>query len=469
MVTWTRVPTAFYRPPDRGWLAREPSNRSRSDRMTETREQAVQTDTIPEALTNREQWICWRTQERDGKPTKVPIVPGTGEYASATDPETWRPFDDALEYLEQGDAAGIGFVFSEDDPFVGIDLDDCRDPETGAPSEGAREIIVELDSFTEVSPSGTGYHVIIRGSIPGDRSRRGSVEMYETARFFTVTGDHVDATPARVSERSDALETVYDEYIAETESREENEAGTQPVSKSKSTESNQEVTLEDEELLERARNASNGEKFDRLWRGSTAGYESQSEADMALCCLLAFWTGGDAARVDRLFRQSGLIRDKWDETHYADGSTYGEKTVERAIASTDDVYDPAREDTTEAAETQQAQTATAQGTSRDGPSSLTERTVGGTDGARAAYLAEKNQLLSNRVGDLEAMLEQKDERIEELEDENAALREALVTCREQLERFNQQPDIETDGDAASGKGRDSIWDRAKQFVTDRNK
>lgn len=102
----------------------------------------------------------------------------------------------------------------------------------------------------------------------------------------------------------------------------------------------QSLELEDEDLLEKARSASNGEKFDRLWRGSTAGYDSQSEADMTLCCLLAFWTGKDRTRMDRLFRQSGLSREKWDEVHYADGATYGEKTIERAIGATDEFYDP---------------------------------------------------------------------------------------------------------------------------------
>ncbi|MCU4975434.1 hypothetical protein OB955_22340 [Halobacteria archaeon AArc-m2/3/4] len=434
--------------------------------MTDSGEKSVQSDRIPDAIVDREQWICWRIKDRNGKATKVPIVPGTGEYASATDPKTWRPFDEALEYLEDGDAAGIGFVFTEDDPFVGIDLDDCRDPETGSPSTDAREIIVELDSFTEVSPSGTGYHVIVRGSLPGDRSRRGSVEMYETARFFTVTGDHVDATPARVRERSASLEAVYNEYIAETESSAEPGQQTLDADHDSAGDvntgtSSQQPTLEDEELLEKARSASNGEKFDRLWRGSTTGYESQSEADMALCCLLAFWTGGDAARVDRLFRQSGLIRGKWDDVHYSDGSTYGEKTVERAIANTDDVYDPSSE--------KPSGEKVGHRESRDVSTSSTEQTVGGTDGARAAYLAEKNQLLSERMTDLEAVLEQKDDRIERLEQENRALRERLEVSEERLERFNQQPAIDTDSDTTSGDGRGSVWNRAKRFVRDKNK
>jgi len=100
------------------------------------------------------------------------------------------------------------------------------------------------------------------------------------------------------------------------------------------------------DLIEKARNASNGEKFERLWNGNTVGYDSQSEADMALCCLLAFWTGGDQTQMEHLFRQSGLLREKWDEVHYADGSTYGEKTIERAIAITSEFYDPGAGDDT---------------------------------------------------------------------------------------------------------------------------
>ena len=99
--------------------------------------------------------------------------------------------------------------------------------------------------------------------------------------------------------------------------------------------------MTDEELIQKAKDAANGEKFERLWNGSTVGYDSHSEADMALCSLLAFWTGGDAHRMDRLYRESGLMRDKWIEPHYADGSTYGQKTIERAIEGTSEFYDPA--------------------------------------------------------------------------------------------------------------------------------
>ncbi|MFA9418160.1 hypothetical protein [Natrinema sp. HArc-T2] len=424
--------------------------------MKEKQTHSIDTSGIPETLQEYDQWICWRVKDRDGKATKVPIVPGTGEYASSTDPQTWRPFNEALEYFERGEAAGVGFVFTDDDPFVGIDLDDCRDPETGSPGTDAREIILELESFTEVSPSGTGYHVIVRGSLPGDRSRRGSVEMYETARFFTVTGDRVETTPSQVMERPAALESVYTEYIAETEpSDSENKVRAQQAS---THETSQSVTLEDEELLERARNASNGEKFERLWRGSTTGYESQSEADMALCFLLAFWTGGDAARVDQLFRQSGLLRDKWDEVHYADGSTYGEKTVERAIANTDDVYDPSSSEASRGKQTKKRGQTTIQEPAQDGQSSPTEQTLGGTEGTQAAYLAEKNQLLSDRVDELEATLEQKNERIDRLEVTIEGLKTELAERNREIEQTRGEQ-VETTSNCDTASETSSPWGR----------
>ena len=306
-------------------------------------ESSLTVSVLPEVLREREQWVCWREEDRKGKPTKIPVTPRGGGFASSTDPETWGSFETAHEYTETEYADGVGFVFTDDDPIVGVDLDDCRDPETGDVDDAARDIIDRLDSYTEVSPSGTGYHVLIRGELPDGRNRRGSIELYDTARFFTVTGDHVDETPTHVARRQDALVAIHREYVQDTESdtRSDSEygGGTDEQSATTGT-ADIDVDLEDEELLEKARNASNGTKFERLWNGNTVGYDSQSEADMALCCLLAFWTGGDHTQMEQLFRQSGLHREKWDEVHYADGATYGEKTIERAIANTSEFYDP---------------------------------------------------------------------------------------------------------------------------------
>lgn len=107
---------------------------------------------LPDAITTRDQWVCWRTQERDGKLTKVPINPYTSLFGSATDSDSWSAFETACETVEQGSADGIGFVFTDEDPFVGVDLDDCRVPETGTLTDPAEQIVDELDSYTEVSP-----------------------------------------------------------------------------------------------------------------------------------------------------------------------------------------------------------------------------------------------------------------------------------------------------------------------------
>ncbi|WP_042663063.1 hypothetical protein [Haloferax sp. ATB1] len=394
---------------------------------------------IPETLREREQWVCWREEERDGKPTKIPVTPGGGGFASSTEAETWASFEAALEYTETAHADGIGFVFTDDDPIVGVDLDDCRDPETGDVDDAALDIIARLDSYTEVSPSGTGYHVLITGELPDGRNRRGSVELYDTARFFTVTGDHVGRTPTRVARRQDALTAIHREYVQDTE------RDTAPESKQYEGADDEspttgaaavDVDLEDGDLLEKARNASNGEKFERLWKGNTVGYDSHSEADMALCCLLAFWTGGDRTQMEQLFRQSGLLREKWDEVHYADGSTYGEKTIERAIATTSEFYDPDAGD----------DAADPHGT----PDGVTTGDMPDEADRSRAYLTEKNRLLRERVDELEATLEQKTERIETLETEIERLTDELAARDEEAEQSHEE-----DSSTVSETGDDS--------------
>jgi len=401
----------------------------------------------PETLREREQWVCWREEERDGKLTKIPVTPGSGEFASSTDPETWGNFETALEYTETEHADGVGFVFTDDDPIVGVDLDDCRDPETDDVDDTARDIIKRLDSYTEVSPSGTGYHVLIKGDLPDGRNRRGSVELYDTARFFTVTGDHVKRTPTRVARRQDALVAIHREYVQDTErdTRSDSKYREAADEQSPTTDTADiDVDLEDEALLEKARNASNGEKFERLWNGNTVGYDSQSESDMALCCLLAFWTGGDRTRMEQLFRQSGLHREKWDDIHYADGSTYGEKTIERAIANTSEFYDPdAGDESTHAS------------TSTGGPSAVPSR----DDSERSrAYLAEKNRLLTERVDELEATLERKTERIETLEADVERLTDALAARDREPERTQDEQTV-TASDDENGSETPSVWRR----------
>jgi putative DNA primase/helicase len=146
----------------------------------------VNLDCLPEELRQRRQWVVWKLEERDGKPTKVPYIAGGSGKASSTDSLTWRSFEEAVQALETGRYNGIGFVFSSGDPFAGVDLDDCRDPETGELEEWAAKIVEAFGSYAEVSQSGTGVHIIVMGKAPN--KKRGKVEAYSSERYFTMTG-----------------------------------------------------------------------------------------------------------------------------------------------------------------------------------------------------------------------------------------------------------------------------------------
>jgi putative DNA primase/helicase len=158
------------------------------------------TENIPEQLNERPQWVCWRLEMRDSKPTKVPYTPGTERRASSTDLMMWATFSEALAAYEAGEPpyAGIGFVFCSADPFVGIDLDDCRDAESGEVAPWAQGIIDRVqEGYVEASPSGEGVHIIVEGTVRDGGTRKkvhlqgevaGQVEIYGRGKFFTITG-----------------------------------------------------------------------------------------------------------------------------------------------------------------------------------------------------------------------------------------------------------------------------------------
>lgn len=272
---------------------------------------------IPPELIERRQWVAWEWITRGGKRTKPPLDPATGYRASSTNPRTWSTFDEAVAFCAKDNrAAGIGFVFTADDPFGGVDLDKCRDLEDGKLAPWAHSFVRFLDSYTEVSPSGTGVKAFVRGAVDSGL-KRGPLEIYSSGRYFTVTGKRLPISPLTLSERREELNLLW-RWLSQTPSAKRVPPGT-PV-------------VDDGELIARAKAAKNGIEFDRLWRGDWSHYQSQSEADLALCGYLAFWCSGEMLRIDRLFRQSGLFRPKWDEPHYGDGRTYGEATVARAGA-----------------------------------------------------------------------------------------------------------------------------------------
>jgi len=151
-------------------------------------------ENIPGQLAERPQWVCWRLEERDDKMTKVPYMPGTERRASSTDLMTWTTFSEALAAYEAGEPpyCGIGFVFCSADPFVGIDVDDCRNPKTGEISQWGQKIIdaFSAEGYVEASPTGTGIHIILEGTVE-ESVKTPNVEIYAQRRFFTITGEKI--------------------------------------------------------------------------------------------------------------------------------------------------------------------------------------------------------------------------------------------------------------------------------------
>jgi primase-polymerase (primpol)-like protein len=154
------------------------------------------------------QWLCWRSEERDGKPTKIPYSPLTGQRASSTTPGTWAGYEEAVRACKEHGYGGIGFVFTSEDDLCGVDLDGCLNADTGEIEPWARIIIEELDSYTEISPSGTGVHVLVRATLPEGRNRKGRFETYDRDRYFTVTGKHLAGTPRTIEGRQEELRAV---------------------------------------------------------------------------------------------------------------------------------------------------------------------------------------------------------------------------------------------------------------------
>lgn len=295
----------------------------------DVREQCERFKTIPEELRCVPHWVCWEMRppkEEGKKPRKVPINPKTGWEAKSTAPDTWGSFEQALEmYKRQPERLkGIGWVFVQGGGYFGVDLD----RKEGKPVL-FDEFIDALQSYNEISQSGTGIHIICKGSLPkgGRRNDNVGVEMYETGRYFVFTGVQYNAKYMEIRDCTEQIKPLFQEYIPE-KAKPKQERVCVPVS------------LDDERLLQIIRLSRNGTKFQILYEGAweCLGYGSQSNADLALCSMLAFWTGRDAGRMDALFRSSGLMRKKWDERRGA--RTYGEITIQTAIDGCAEIYKP---------------------------------------------------------------------------------------------------------------------------------
>jgi len=277
----------------------------------------IQPGNIPLELRSRNQWVCWRSEADGRRRTKVPYQV-SGAKASVTQPPTWTTFSAALSATLSGAFDGIGYVLTTDDPYTCADLDHVRDPDTGVLTAAATGIIEMLATYAEISPSGTGIHVWAKARKPGGRCRTGDIEIYDRCRFIAITGAHVPQTATVIEERQTVLDTLYTEIFP---------SGPPPKP---ATTGPQRVRLDDAALLRRMFESRAGARIRRLWEGDRSGYKSASEADAALCADLAYWAGHDKARIDRLFRDSGLYREKWDERR--GDSTYGAITIAAVLA-----------------------------------------------------------------------------------------------------------------------------------------
>jgi uncharacterized protein (DUF927 family) len=265
------------------------------------------------------QWCVWRREERGGKPTKVPYNPMTGQRAQTDDPSTFSTFDIADEAFRiYGNYDGVGIRVSNG--FSAIDIDHCITD--GELSDLAKDICKKINSYTEKSPSGTGLRIIVKGEdLSYDRSKyylknpNNGVEFYVsdmTNRFMTITGNTLIRQEVRHVEYDELLDFL-DQYM----SRQKSKAPSR---------------LSDEQIISKA---SQNEKFSALFNGDMTAYNNDhSSADLALCNILAFWTGKDAGRIDALFRKSALYRDKWEREDYRS------ETLRKAIDNCTDVYDP---------------------------------------------------------------------------------------------------------------------------------
>lgn len=271
---------------------------------------------IPMELRERPQWLAWDYEEREGKPTKVPRdpktcrpgAPRTGRHGKSTDPATWGTYEQALV---AGGPERIGFAVTADDPYCGIDIDHCLRQEDGTRilATAAETIMRRLNSYTEITPSGESMRIWVKARLtrPGNKRALGDgvdIEIYDHGRYFTVTGRSGRTTPAEIHDRQTELDALHLELFPPRP------VETGPFRGAA-------LQLGDLDLLAKARAARNGASFERLWAGDCSDYGGDdSRADFALLMSLAFWTARDHDQMDRLFRQSGLYREKWEREDY---------------------------------------------------------------------------------------------------------------------------------------------------------
>lgn len=274
-------------------------------------------ENIPEELKEKEQWVMCKLQKKPGS-DKIAKIPYTvnNTKAKTTDPGTWSDFDSCSKALETGIYDGIGFVFSTDEEYIGIDWDNVMNVETREFDSEILQEIRSLGSYAEISQSGTGVHVICKGTKPGESCRSGCREMYSKDRFFVMTGNHLTETSLTVNVApKEAIKAIYDKITPPREILSRRDLITRAPSEK----------MSDEKIISLCRNARNADKFESLWTGDISAYAGdESRADQALCDIIAFYTQ-DPEQISRIFQMSSMYRSKWEREDYRS------RTIQKAI------------------------------------------------------------------------------------------------------------------------------------------
>lgn len=301
--------------------------------MRQINEPLITYNDIPEELKELNHWCGFRLERRNGKVTKIPINAYTGGYGKSNDESTWSDFGTAVEAINKFNCDGIGFYFKE--PYIGIDIDDIQsDIEDYLAGYSDNNIVSEfvdiLESYAEISPSGTGIHIILKGDLPPNGSRKGNKEFYSSGRFFTMTGNAIGGYKHIFDDRDyGKINYLHNKYIASNEVSTFREKRTDEQGNS----------LSINEIIKIAEKSKNGIRFKLFMNGGWEQfYDSQSEADMAFANDLAFWTNRDYGKMDAIFRESSLYRPKWDEKRGE--NTYAEITLNKAIQECVNVFNP---------------------------------------------------------------------------------------------------------------------------------
>lgn len=294
-------------------------------------------------LAPRPQWVLWRYETRNGKRTKVPFSAVTGRPASTTKKQNWTTHNNACQEIVNpkngtGHYDGVGFVFTDEDPYVGIDLDKCISDE-GVIEEWALEIITALDSYTEYSPSGKGFHIYIRSKKTSDRCRTGRLEIYSTGRYFTFTGKRYMKTSEKIEARQDEFLKIFNQYLERSETNPAVEISNLDLS----------VPFDTEKFKGLL---SNNPKFKKTWCHERPDLKDQSMSgyDLSLASFAAYadWSDNEIAGLiiahrnlwggeEKAQRQDYLIRQiKIARSGMRDGTTEKDLQLNESIEAAKD-------------------------------------------------------------------------------------------------------------------------------------